>query len=133
MADHPNVELLRDVYGAYSTGDLDALRNLFPGEIVLHVPGRSPISGDRRGKDEVIGFLGSILGGTGGTTGLVLDVHEILANDTHGVALLTGTASRDDGRELHGNFVHVWHFARRKPTEVWVHPYDLYESDEFWA
>src|SRR3954451_22862530 len=93
MADHPNVELLRKGYNAYSTGDADVLNDLFADDITWHVTGRSALSGDYKGKEQVFGFFGKIMELSGGTS--KLEVHDILANDNHGVVLVTGTASRD--------------------------------------
>jgi ketosteroid isomerase-like protein len=39
-------------------GDMDTLRELFDPEIVWHFPGRSPLAGDHRGTDVVLGFFG---------------------------------------------------------------------------
>jgi hypothetical protein len=36
---------------------MDTLRELFDPGIVWHFPGRSPLAGDHRGTDVVLGFL----------------------------------------------------------------------------
>src|SRR5205807_7264865 len=94
MAEHPNVALLRKGYAAYSTGDLNVLNELFADDIVWHVAGRSQLSGDYKGREQVFGFFGKIMELSGGTA--KIELHDLLANDDHAVALVTGTATRGD-------------------------------------
>jgi ketosteroid isomerase-like protein len=130
MADHPNVELLRKGYGAYSSGDADVLNELFADDIVWHVAGRSQLSGEYRGREQVFGFFGKILELSDGTS--KLDVHDLLANDEHGVALVTGTATRN-GQSFTGLDVHTFHIRNGQVIEFWDSPVDQYAADEFWS
>ena len=57
MADHPNLELLRRGYAAYGSGDMDTINELFADDVVWHVAGRNPLSGDYNGKEQVFGFF----------------------------------------------------------------------------
>jgi ketosteroid isomerase-like protein len=127
---HPNEDLLRKGYEAFQKADLDTLRQLFDANIVFHTPGRSPISGDQKGVDEVLGFFGRLVQETGGT--FKIEVHDILANDEHGVALFRATGKRK-GKTLDQNTVNVFHVRNGKVTEAWGHPEDLYAADEFWS
>jgi ketosteroid isomerase-like protein len=130
MADHPNVELLRKGYAAYGSGDIDVLNELFADDIRWHVAGRSPLAGDYEGRDQVFGFFGKLMELSGGTA--KLEVHEVLANDDHGVVLVTGTASRN-GQTFTGPDVHTFHLRDGKVVEFWDSPVDQYASDEFWS
>lgn len=127
---HPNEDLLRRGYEAFSKGDLDTVRKLFSPDIQWHVPGRNPVAGDYKGIEEVMQFLGKIMEGTGGTFGL--EVHDILANDEHGVVLVR-TSGQRDGKSLSGRDVHLFHIEGGKVTEYWAHPGDQHAIDEFWA
>ena len=60
------------------------------------------------------------------------DVHAVLADDEHGVALQKVTATRGDDR-LEVDNVLVFHIENGLATEVWVVPSDPYAADEFWA
>lgn len=95
-----------------------------------HVGGRNPLSGDYRGRDEVFGFFAKVAEHTGGT--FKLDIHDVLANDTHGVALVKATGQRE-GKTLDDNQVNVFHIEDGKVTEFWGHPGDAYAADEFFA
>lgn len=67
---------------------------------------------------------------TGGT--FKLEIHDLLANDEHGVVLVTLTGERR-GKSLNANDVHVWHVRDGKFSEFWASLHDLYAFDEFWA
>jgi uncharacterized protein len=130
MADHPNLELMRRGYAAYTSGDLETIDRLFADDVVWHVSGRSPISGDYTGKEQVFGFFGKLQELSGGTS--KVEVHDLLADDDHGVAIVTQSASRD-GRTYEGRVTHVLHLRDGKVTEFWDAYVDQYASDEFWA
>jgi ketosteroid isomerase-like protein len=130
MADHPNVELLRKGYQAYSRGDMETINELFADDVEWHVAGRSQLAGNYHGKDEVFGFFGKIIELSGGTARF--EVHDVLANDEHGVALVTGSASRE-GRDFTGKDVHTFHIRDGKVVEFWDSPLDQYAIDEFWS
>jgi ketosteroid isomerase-like protein len=131
MADHPNVDVLRRAYEAFSAGDMDAMHALLADDVVWHISGRSPIAGDYHGKEQVFGFFGKLGELSGGT--FSLSIHDILANDTHGVALVTASGSRN-GKNLSARGAHVTHLRDGKITEFWLASADdQIEVDEFWA
>ncbi|MDX6318051.1 MAG: uncharacterized protein QOD35_1451 [Nocardioidaceae bacterium] len=130
MPDHPNLDLMRRGYAAYTSGDLETIDRLFADDVVWHVSGRSPISGDYTGKEQVFGFFGKLQELSGGTSRV--EVHDLLADDDHGVAIVTQSASRD-GRTYEGRVTHVLHLRDGKVTEFWDAYVDQYASDEFWA
>lgn len=130
MADHPNLELLRRGYQAYAAGDMEAINELFADDLVWHVAGRSPLAGDYKGKEQVFGFFGKLQEMTDGTS--KVEVHDLLASDTHGVALVTESATRN-GRSHRGRAAHVLHLRDGKVTEFWDSQTDQYTTDDFWS
>lgn len=130
MGDHPNLDILRRGYAAYSSGDLDTVNELFADDIVWHVAGRSQISGDYAGKEQVFGFFGKLAELSGGTS--TVDVHDLLAGDEHGVAIVSESATRN-GQSHTGRATHVFHLRDGKVTEMWDAQVDQYASDEFWG
>jgi ketosteroid isomerase-like protein len=130
MAEHPNVELVRRGYAAYQQGDMDVINELFADDIVWHITGRSPLAGDYKGKEQVFGFFAKLMEISEGTS--KLEVHDVLANDEHAVALLTGSATVK-GKSFTGNDVHVMHIRNGKVVEFWDSPLDQYASDEIFS
>jgi ketosteroid isomerase-like protein len=128
---HPNEDLVREGFAAFGRGDMDALRKQFwADDIRYHVPGRSPIAGDYEGTEQVIQFLARVFELTGGT--FSSELHDVVANDEHAVALLTIRGERA-GKQLNDNTAETFHFRDGKVSEAWFHQTDLYAVDEFFS
>ncbi len=124
---HPHEDIVRRGYAAFAAGDLDTLRQLFAPDIVWHNPGRNPLAGDYHGVDQVLGFFGRLAEVTEGT--LRLDIHDVLANDDHVVALLRSHAERG-GRTVDSDDTHVFHLRTGRVTEFWALFGNPYANDE---
>ena len=62
MAEAPedNIKVVQGFFGAYGDGDLEKLASFMADDIVWRIPGRHPLSGEKRGRDEVIAFFGEL-------------------------------------------------------------------------
>jgi ketosteroid isomerase-like protein len=128
---HPNEDLLRVGFAAFDGGDAEKWTSQnWAEDIRFHIPGRNPFSGNYQGIEQVLQCYGRLVEVSGGT--LSLELHDVLANDEHGVALLTARGERA-GRQLNDNMVETFHFRDGKVSEVWVQATDLYANDEFWS
>lgn len=127
---HPHEDLLRQNYQAAADGDVQTVVDNMADDIVWHVGGDNPLSGDYRGKEEVLGYLGRLAEMTGGT--LKNEPHDVLANDDHAVGLLQFSAARGD-RSLHERAAHIVHLRDRQIAEVWMFWEDQAAVDEFFA
>ena len=128
---HPNEDFVRDGFAAFGRGDIEALRTqFFSPDIRWHFPGSSPFAGDYSGIDEVLGWLGRSFEASGGT--LKLELHDVIGNDEHVVALTHATAQRE-GRSLDDNTVQLFHVTDGRATEVWTYPADQAAADAFWS
>ncbi|HKR99858.1 MAG TPA: nuclear transport factor 2 family protein [Candidatus Dormibacteraeota bacterium] len=125
--DHPNAALFRQGYEAFGRGDLDTLRQTFDPNIVWHVSGRSRFSGDKRGVDETLAFFGQLFQESGGT--FKLDVHDVVANDEHAVAIVTSHIEKG-GRSADSKAAHIVHIRDGKLTESWFFAEDPDTFDE---
>jgi uncharacterized protein len=94
---HPNEDRIRKGYEAFAAGDFAALDELLDDNVTWHTPGNNSLSGDREGKQAVFDFFGKTVEVTGGT--FRLELHDVLANDEHGVALAVATGERE-GKSL---------------------------------
>jgi ketosteroid isomerase-like protein len=112
---------VRGFFAAFARRDLDEARSLMTRDMQFHMPGAHPLAGDRVGPDEWFRLAGDVLELTEGT--FRLKVHDVLANDEHGVALVDVHAERA-GEAFNWNRLFVYHFARGKISEVWIHETD---------
>lgn len=130
MAEHPKAAVIRRIYDAFATGDMDTMAAVLSDDISWHVAGRNEVCGDYQGRAEVFGFFRQLAERSGGT--FQLDVHDLMASDDHVVALVRERVSRA-GRSLDSNGVHVWHVAEGRAVEFWGITYDRYGADELWS
>ena len=128
---HPNEELVRRGFAAFGAGDMATLDGLFADDIVWHVGGRSPLSGDYAGKEAVLGYFGRLGQETGGS--FRIEIHDMLANDEHVVALTTASAQRQGKSLSDAPGVQVFHVRDGRVTESLFHAGDQYASDEFFT
>ncbi len=125
-----NLETLRGAYDALVSGDVPTLITFLAPDVKAHVPGKSQVAGDYDGLEQVLGYVGKLGELSGGT--LRFEVHSLLADDTHGVALIKDSAERA-GKTLNLNNVHAWHLSDGKLQEIWIYPGDVYAWDDFWG
>jgi len=124
-----NAQLIRDGYEAFAQGDIPAVLALFDEDIAWHVPGRSPLSGDYRGRNGVLGFLTKAMELSSGTLRVAAD--EVVADGDRVVLLSTVTAERL-GRALSAPEVHCWRLVNGKAVEFREFQGDQQSEDEFW-
>ena len=130
MTEHPNVELTRQGYEAFAQGDLAALSGLIADDATWHVSGTGQLDGTYHGQNEVFGFFARLAEETGGT--FRLDVHDVLANDEHTVALCTLSASRGS-KSIEVPVANVGHIRDGRITEFWSATADPQATIDFWA
>ncbi len=109
---------------AFNQGDLDRVGELIADDVVIHFPGRNPMAGEKRGKDEVMSFFRAMMD-RAGVGSIPPDLHDILANDDHAVALMTRRVAGIDA-----SVAVVYHVRDGKIAEVWPHEQDQYAVDE---
>ena len=127
MAEHPNATLVRQWFTALGDQDNEAAIALMSDEAVWHTSGRGRFAGDYEGKESVSAYLN----GFGmSVDSIVDDLHSVLADDEHAVALNNSTLTRGD-KTLNQSNVFVFHVAGGQITEVWVSFLYQYENDEF--
>ena len=130
MAEHPNVELFKDVYAAFTTGDMDRLAELIAPDVVWHVPGTNLISGEYGNREAIFGRFSKIFELSQGSYRPQL--HDILANDDHTVALLHATARRGD-KTLDQDYAFVLHIRDGQIAETWEAWTEGPALNEFWS
>ena len=62
-----NEDTVRRGYEAFGQGDMDTLRSIMTPDVVQSVPGKSQVSGDHKGIDNVLGYYAKLFQLTGGT------------------------------------------------------------------
>ena len=127
-AEHPNAALTRRVFAAFGR-DPKVISAAMSREIVWRVPGNTMMSGEYRGRREVVEFLRRTGLETGGTYRSTLK--EVLANDGWAVAIYRAYGTRN-GIELDVDQALVIRCEDGLWKEVTAVPLDD-AFDAFWA
>ena len=130
MAAKDNIDLVRRGYEAFQKGDMAAFDEILADDCVWHVPGRSQLAGDKKGRKATVEYYVQLAELTGGN--ITVDVHDVLGNNEH-VAGLHSTSARRDGKSYETTEVIVFHVQGGRVTEAWEHPFNLYGQDEVFA
>lgn len=125
MQEHPNATLAREALEGMSTGDLTGQMEFLADDVVWHEIGSDePI----RGKKALIErFAGLSQHGR-----ITVEVHDVVANDEHAIALVTATATRGD-ESLTYRTAEITHIRDGKVTERWAFSDDTERINRFFA
>jgi len=125
MSEHPNATLIRDALDALAAREVDTLAGYLADDVAWHyIGGAEPI----RGKAAVLGMFEP------GNRDFEIqtEIHDIVANDQHGVALVNATATRG-GRTLAYRTAEILHVRNGKVTERWAFSDDTAAITAFFA
>lgn len=122
--------IVRRLMDALHRADLATMGELVSDDVVYHFPGRGPVSGTYRGRDEVLGLFPAFR--------RLLDApptsssHDVVASEAHVVELTTLSAERG-GRRHEWNVVRIYHVAEAEITEIWLMIDDINAFDAWLA
>jgi ketosteroid isomerase-like protein len=125
---HANAELVRRLFGAFGK-DAKQISATFDREVIWRVPGDTAMSGEYRGRREVVEFLRRTGLETGGTYRSRL--HTVFADDDWAVAIYRATGSRN-GIDLDVDQALVIRISNGLWQDVTAVPLDS-AFERFWA
>jgi ketosteroid isomerase-like protein len=120
------VELIRRYFDAVGT-DHSRTAALYAPNATLHYIGRHVLGGVYRGQEEIVELFRRSREAFRRTQRL--ELHDVLANDHHAVALLSGSAERG-GSHLEWRRVVVFHLKDGLILEQWIHDSDQHVIEE---
>ena len=125
MEEHPNATVVREAMSAFNQGDFEQFGGMLADDVNWYEIGASePI----RGKAAIFESLGS----GGQDYEIDAEVHDVVANDTHTLALVNATARRGD-QTFHYQTVEILHFSDGKVTDRWSFAGDTQAVQEFFS
>jgi uncharacterized protein len=110
--------------------DVGAIADSFADDVVFHIPGRNSLSGDYRGKREVLTRL--FQAWEEAFASLEIDVHDVLSTEDH-VVLLGNRKARRGDRVCEMRSASIYHVRDGRIAEAWLMEWDPYAIDEFLA
>jgi ketosteroid isomerase-like protein len=131
LAEQEGVQKAREYIDAFHNWDVDRMRDFYSDDIVWHVAGTHPLSGDYRGKDALFDYFTKVREMTGGS--LRLEPESILASDRH-TAFFTRITAERDGSSLDTLLAQVMRVGPDgRWTEYWAVSNDQDAVDRFWS
>ena len=128
MDEHPNATLVRGMLESMNRGDMQGMSDMLADDVEWHEIGRAePI----RGKAALADRFG-MGGGTAPDYEIKGELHDVVANDDHTVALATAHARRGD-RTLDYRTTEIYHIHDGKITARWSFSNDTAAINEFFA
>ena len=126
-----NVAILQRAYDAFNTGDLDTLNEIFDGDAVWHLPGKSKYADDYQGRDATLEYFGRLAQETDGT--FRAELQYFAADDDDRVVGYQRSTGERNGKHLDvGNCI-VFKLEDGRVVDGCEHFHDLYAWDEFWS
>lgn len=120
-----SVALLRQAMDAFNRGDAQAAAEFIADDVEWHEIGRAePI----RGKEALAARYGAAIPGWE----ITAELHDIVANDDHAIALVTATAGMG-GRSFTYRTAEIFHIRDGKIAARWAFSDDTAAINEFFA
>lgn len=124
MADHPNAVIVRQAFEAFNRGDMEAATASLDDDIVWHYIGaKEPLQGKAAVAASGPGSLDAEFSA---------ELHDVLANDEHALALLKVHVERG-GKSLDYDVVEIYHVKNGKCVERWAFSDDTAAIAAFFA
>jgi ketosteroid isomerase-like protein len=127
MLGKAEVDLVRRGYDAFIAGDMEWLNQHLDENIVWHVAGGGSLSGDVRGREEVLAYFAKSVQ----VAVPEIEIHDLAAGDDHVVGVLNVTWRRPTGETFSSRAVQVFHVDGDRALESWFVPEDQAGVDAF--
>jgi uncharacterized protein len=126
---HPNVELLERAFSAFGRDPIVVARTIAD-DAVWRVPGAGPVSGEYRGRDEILRFLRQTVVLTDGT--YRTELRYVLADDERAVAVYRARGERET-RSIDIDQALFCEIRAGQLVDVTAVPFDFPAFEAFWA
>jgi ketosteroid isomerase-like protein len=131
VEEHPNIRRAKEAIATFNRGDLEGYRQFFDSDVVWHVAGNHPLSGDYHGREALFEYFARVRELTGGT--LQVSPEEYLADDDH-LGIFTRVRGQRGTKSLDVVLAQAF---RLNPSgqwsEYWAFADDQKAVDEFWS
>jgi len=120
-----NREIIAKYYDYYARGDIDGIRSVMAEDVEWHIPGHHPLSGTKKGIDEVVAFFRQLQ-----KAGFKAEVLILAANDDYVIDCHRGWGSNGDSK-VDMNWVLLYRIENGKIKKVQNFAGDQHAADAF--
>lgn len=129
-AEAENLQLIKKLITAIANRDFAGVTDCFAGDVILHVPGNTLVSGTFKGVNDVMSALGHVAQMSGES--LKIRLHDAMANDQHGIVMYEVSAEHASG-DIAYSHIDVYHFRDGHISEISGYPSDLAAFDRLYG
>jgi ketosteroid isomerase-like protein len=122
--EHPNATKAREAMDSFNRGDIQAFADYLADDVVWHQIGAETLNGKEA--------LAAQMPGGEVDWEITADVHDVVANDDHVIALVDAHATRGD-KKLDYRTAEIMHVRDGKVTERWAFSDDTKRIIDFFA
>lgn len=117
MTDHPNAKMVRNALEAFVGGDTETFAAALSEDVVWHAPGTNRFAGRFDGRQAMVARMRRMH-----EAGIrfSFDVHDVVGNDEHVVALVHAHVKNEEGVSYDGPQVMVMHMKEGSVVEFWA-------------
>ncbi|RKN81293.1 nuclear transport factor 2 family protein [Ulvibacterium marinum] len=125
---HPNLTLINSFFEAYGKNDIDSIKNILAADIKWHIPGQHPLSGTKKGVDEVLRFFQKLNKAAFKAEPIVMGVNDNYVIDCH-----KNWSNLETGKNLNAMSCLLWKIENNRIVEVHNFPENQHEVDAFFS
>jgi ketosteroid isomerase-like protein len=129
-SEHPNADIVRQLYQSLEKGDLTAYLSLLADDIVYHAAGHCSFAGDYSGKEKLGKLAQKNYAETQGTHRVTR--RQIMGTATYVAVIDTWNAQRK-GQTIQMDNLLVYRIVDGKIAECWEYIENVEAHDAFWA
>ena len=126
MQEHPNAAILRAALDAFNRGEIQQFADIVADDVVWHQIGEPEVVHGKQARAASMPGEGQV------DWEITADVHDVIANDEHTIALVNATGRRG-GKTLEYRTAEIVHFRDGKITERWAFSNDTAAIAKFFA
>ena len=123
-------DTVRRGYKAFGEGDMETLGSLYTDDVVQTMPGDNQVSGESKGRDDVLALYGKLFELSGGT--FKADLQSVKVDGDKIVAVHSAKAE-NNGRTLDNTETIAFSFAGDKISRLDLTTSDDAAQNTFWA
>jgi ketosteroid isomerase-like protein len=123
---HHNIKLIHSFFQAYGANDLTVIKEILSANIEWIIPGRHPLSGTKKGIEEVLNYFKQLSASSFKASPIVMGCNDDYVIDCH-----LNWSNRADGENVKGMSCLLWKFENGKISKVYNFPEDQHMIDAF--
>lgn len=123
---HPNLTLINNFFVAYGSNDLVGIKKVLAQDIRWHIPGDHPLSGTKKGINEVLDFFEKLGKGAFKAEPIVMGVNDNYVIDCH-----RNWSNLENTENLNAMSCLLWRIENNQIAEVYNFPENQKVVDTF--